>query len=71
MRGTYLQVTMLVGASGILGRSINSPFFFGRPWGGLITWRVVAREERRPAPGCPVNRAQLDSGEEAGVPELS
>lgn len=47
--------------------NINS-LFFGRPWGGLITWLVVAREQRCPTPCCQVNRAQLDSGEGAGVP---
>lgn len=50
----------------IPGWGINSPFFFGQPLGGLITWWVEARDEV-PA-GCQVNTVQLDSGEGAGVP---
>lgn len=46
-RTRALQVTVLLGGLSDIGWSINSPFFFGRPSGGFITWRVVAREERR------------------------
>lgn len=46
MRGMDLNsVPVRESRSETPGWSRNSPFLFGRPLGGLITWWVVAREE--------------------------